>query len=1212
MRVGIYLLICISTLPFSVFSQTGDLFLYSYHTPISNTDNQNLAAIQGPEGYMYFANTKGVITYNGVNWDIINTYSTPYALEKGEDGQIYVGCREHFGRIVRDKQGRLSYQKISDTQLGFGAISQIWASKIHVYFYSEEVIYDVDPENNSVQNIWFAPDKGEFSGMFLHQDQLYVNLPGKGLHKLINEKFLPIPAGDSLSDDLIVAAFPYDEDHTLLGTDANKLYLFGGRNLEDFEIEAQDYLEESFLTGGLDFSESKFVLSTLSGGCLIVEKESGKTLHRINYQTGLSDDEILTVCRDRQGGVWICNEDGISRADVELPIRNYSIYPGLEGDITAPFKSDSVLYVGTSEGVFYLAKVDRIEQLVKFIKKEKKEIRVLERNIQTTIQVAQDLSVPEVSNVLVSAKIEAALQNSEELSREEKKQLKKDLRKAKREERKEARQRKKAEKNGEIQPNPITPLNPEDNPRVVATPVDTISVQEKVLENPGKVYSDVRTFTEYVPSPTPESPQLSPEEIPYIYEKVQGIQTKCRQFFPFQDKLLVATNAGLYELQSLTEAIKVVDNEYIYFLSASQRFPDLVYAASDKGIIGIRSTPEGWNIKHFNQDISQSIYSIAETEAGLWLGGEEYIFFISLDSQGLPRSSEKIKLPNDYAETTVIRIIQGVPVLILSTGIYQINQVEKTIEPYKPLETYFNPRSPIVYQQAGYTWVSPDNQAWVNISQEPIQFDSLGFLLSFFENVESIFVDSQSAVWVVGDYTLYKIESGARLGLSPDFRAIIQSASNRRNLLSLDGLSLSNTQKALRIELASPYFLREGKTEFQYRLEGLDEEWSDWNAGAFIPFNSLPVGEYTLRVRARNVFGQQTPETVLNFEVKPAYWQTWWFYVLVLLSLCLLIYLLVRLRLRALTRANRRLENKVEEKTQEISKQNKQLEQAFDEISEQKNQIQQANQELKQINNTLEQKVNERTTSLRATLLQLLQTNKELDTFIYRASHDLRGPIARLVGLANLAKMEKEPEAILTNLNMIEFTAQRMNNMLEKLMNIHAINSEALDYDRIYLPEFLEGIKQRVKQIPESESAYLIARVHGEQFVTSDETLLTIIMENLLENSVIFRENTSDVFSIVKLACRVESSYLLITVTDNGMGIDPEHQERIFDMFYRGSELSQGNGLGLYLVKKATEKLHGEIDFKSEVGNVTEFNVRIPLERAYSEDVPELTEKVTV
>ncbi len=1185
----------------SVFAQKGDFFLHSYQSPISNTDNQNFSAIQGSEGIMYFANTKGVITYDGVHWKIINTLSTPYALTKSQDGTIYVGCSENFGYLSTNLFGKRTYKSISYANKDFGEITHVLSTKDKVYFYSERVVFAVSQATKKVENYWMATQGDRFRGMFLHQERVFVNSAHRGLQYLKDGKLVPFKAGQWLSNQIINTSLVFDPNKklTLVGTDDNLLYLFDGQKFEPYEIEAQSYLEESLLTNGINLSDQTFVLSTLSGGCLIIHKPTGKTEHTINYQTGLSDDEVLSICKDQYGGLWICNANGITRADVELPILRYSGYPGLEGEITAVSELDKTLYVGTSEGVFYLAKVDKFDQIVTLIKKEK-EIRVVKRNIRTTIKVKDQEPEPEPDqeenpDIPKLGEILDKIQEDPDMSERKRQRLE---RRAQRKARKELKRLEKEEEETEVDENEERKNN---DPTTVA--LDTLTVVEEV---PVETRSQRQINTEYVDTPIKLKETYALQSIPYIFNKVEGISVKCKQLLPFLDNMLVATTLGLYEITENTSSRLILRDASINYIYASPQDKERFYVATDRGLISILYQDDIWKITHRLTDFGDSqkaIHSVVQEGAYLWLGGDTHIYRVKLDARGNPEGFKKYDLPNDFVENAVVRVINKVPVFILSSGIYTYDQVKDDLVRDKDLIRFFNPRSPIIYAQPDYTWIKPLDGPWIDVQRENAIPKEQTVFLSFFSDIQNIYVGQRQNIWVVGDNALYKIKAEARMDFDRRFHILISRARHKKTDLPLEGLRLPYQKNSIKLELAAPFFLREAEIQYQYRLEGLEEEWSEWDNESDI-FAILPSGDYKLRVRAKNIFGQLSEEKVFAFAIARPFWQAYWFILIVIVSTGGIFYGLIKLRTRALTRANQRLEIKVDEKTKEISQQKQQLEVAFHEISEQKNQIQLTNRELKKVNLTLEQKVEERTAKLKATLFQLLQTNKELDTFIYRSSHDLRGPISRLIGLVNLAKMEDDRASILKNLNLIEFTAKRMSKMLDKLMNVHSINSDSTDYERFDLQNFLDDMRNRLKDIPGSDAVYIIFKIEGKPEAYTDEVLLGVILENLLENAIQFQDPSPEVFSIVKLNVESDADHIYLNVTDNGLGIPPEHQDQIFDMFHRASERSQGNGLGLYLVKKATEKLGGRIEFKSESGNVTSFRVILPQHQA-QEEAPE-------
>ncbi|MDX2304288.1 MAG: ATP-binding protein [Microscillaceae bacterium] len=1179
----------------STLAQEGDFFLYSYNSPISNTDNQNLAALQGDNGNMYFANTKGLITYDGVQWKIISTLSTPYSLAKNESGTIYVGCRENFGYLDEDIFGRTIYKSISPANKDFGEITQVCSAKDKIYFYTDRIIFCVSEKSKKIENYWMASKSNFFAGMFVHKNQAFVNIEGRGIHRLEYDQPDKIEGGELFAEKVINTSFLFSDarEITLIGTEDNLLYLFDGQKFKPYAIEAQKYLEESILSGGLDLSQDEFVLSTFSGGCILVRKSDGHTLQMINYQTGLSDDEVLAICKDSYGGLWICNDYGITRADVQLPIRNYSDYPGIEGEITSVTSLDSTLYVATSEGVFYLAKVDKFSQIVKLIRKEKKELRIVERNIQTTIQLQQNNR--EEQSPLNSKLQEtiAQIQSDESISEKKKKRLEKKLN---RQTKRETRRNQAEDESPEEILNPLKP--PISN-------TDTLAVETKIEESPVNESESTKTITQYVDTPVKETYAL--QSIPFIYNKIEGINIKCRQLFVFQDRVLVASNQGMYEIFSNTSSRPIIKDAYIHFIYQSPQNPMRFYVATQSGIISILFEENTWRITNRSENIKQDIHAIEQLGDTLWLSGESNFYRILLDSSGNPNHLETFDLPNDYLENAVIRLIDQKPVFILSTGFYAFDAKTKTLVEDKKLEKFFNPRSEVIFLQQDYTWIKPLDASWRDLQNKSKLPANQTVYLSFFNDIKDIYVDVNKNIWVVADNALFKIQSDARLDLEKRFKIAISGIQHKKSDLPLKNLKLPYKNNSLKFQIAPAYFLREGDIQYQYRLEGLQDEWSEWDKESDI-FAILPSGKYKLQVRAKNIFGQKSEETELKFEIKQPFWETGWFYLLMGIFAISIVYLIIKLRTRALSIANQKLEIKVSEKTQEISEQKKQLEVAFHEISEQKNQIQIANQELKKVNVTLEQKVEERTAKLKSTLLQLLETNRELDTFIYRSSHDLKGPISRLIGLVNLAKMEDDQDSIYKNLNLIHFTAHRMSKMLDKLMNVHAINSESIEYERFNIHKFLEDIRARLRDVPGEESAYIIFKVDAETSMVSDKTLLGIIIENLLENAIQFQNPSSDVFSIIKLEIKTDEEFIRLKVTDNGAGIGESHKDKIFDMFYRGSELSKGNGLGLYLVKKATEKLNGQIHFKSEPGNITSFTVILPHEKVRLKE-PETIEK---
>ena len=142
---------------------------------------------------------------------------------------------------------------------------------------------------------------------------------------------------------------------------------------EKFKTKANQYIHDNILSGGINISKSEFAVATLTGGCVVISKQNGKILNTINYQSGLPDDEIFALGKDENRGLWIVHGLGISRVNYNFPIKDFDTYPGIEGKISTVVPFENTVYIGTSEGIFYLREVKAYSEIENLIKGKQKE-----------------------------------------------------------------------------------------------------------------------------------------------------------------------------------------------------------------------------------------------------------------------------------------------------------------------------------------------------------------------------------------------------------------------------------------------------------------------------------------------------------------------------------------------------------------------------------------------------------------------------------------------------------------------------------------------------------------------------------------------------------------------------------------------------------------------------------------------------------------------
>jgi serine phosphatase RsbU (regulator of sigma subunit) len=910
LKVLVFLCYCLPS-----FAQQGDIYLYNYYPSLPNINYQNFAAIQDKRGFLYFANTKGIITYNGVNWDIISTLSTPQALaiDTSGFGRVYVGCTHSFGYLETDIWGKSNYVSISNSNRQFGAVTKIIVQKNYVYFYTDKVLYKVSALTQKVEKVYPARPETSFAGIFTLNDEIFVNITGLGLQRVGNEALIPLYHTIKWGNLYFHTALPFDTKSTLLGANDNKLYLFDGKNLQAFVIDSQKYLDENLLTGGLNLKDNRLVLATLSGGCLVIDKKNRKTIQTINYQTGLPDDEVTAFCTDSFGGLWLCTEYSITRADMNLPVQNFAEYPGLDGQITTMAKMDTNLYVGTSEGIYYLEKINQFEELLTIVQKSEKVIET-QTFVEKTIRIAR---LKERNSV---GKFFQSVFGDEDKN-------KKTERARKREERRQKRNEKKNKDKNETLEVKNAPSEPTEDDLDEALANDSDEIEDIASSiSKSEAPPVVNNSTTYIPRLQRNYALMS---IPYIYKKIEGLNAKTQQIIAWRNRLLVATNIGLYEVVNKKARLIMGDMHVHYMLQAK---PGEFYIGTDQGLFLIKWEEETWNVSVGLREANFDIYTIAIQGKYLWLGGKNQVFKLEINAEGKPIFSKKYPFWNNYSEEIIVRIIQNEPVFFASEGIYTYNAQKDSLNLHPALSKHFNPRSNVHIRQAGYTWVRPRNR-WENI-QTLDSGDSLkSNFLSLFKEVDDIYADDERNLWIITNNFLYRVSANAQPYRMENFQVNINAIKDiQGNPLGTKDLHLSYYNNALKIELASNFYLSENSTEYQYKVEGLRNEWSAWTNEPVITLSYLPSGTYTVKARARNIFGQLSQEISFKFKVSPPFWQSWWFYVLVLGALIGSTYLLSSIRTRALEHANQKLAQQVELKTSEIESQKQALEVAYEEI----------------------------------------------------------------------------------------------------------------------------------------------------------------------------------------------------------------------------------------------------------------------------------------
>jgi PAS domain S-box-containing protein len=230
-------------------------------------------------------------------------------------------------------------------------------------------------------------------------------------------------------------------------------------------------------------------------------------------------------------------------------------------------------------------------------------------------------------------------------------------------------------------------------------------------------------------------------------------------------------------------------------------------------------------------------------------------------------------------------------------------------------------------------------------------------------------------------------------------------------------------------------------------------------------------------------------------------------------------------------------------------------------------------------------------TEKKVQLQELEKVNAELDQFIYHASHDLRSPLTTMLGLTNLIQIDKSEDTVDKYNQMLRERILHLDCLLHELVSVTYNNKAQLQCDRIYFEDELKSVLQEFAiTTPDMKVHFFVEP--GPEFY-SDSVRLRAILRNLVSNAIkYYNKNRKNPF--LKVTVSTTEHHAVLNVKDNGVGIDPIFQPRIFDMFFRADNEVKGSGLGLYIVKSMVTKLGGTIQVKSAKGKGSSFTLTLP------------------
>jgi class 3 adenylate cyclase len=884
-------------LAFGALAQKGQPFVTDIPFDRSLGEIRVNRMVQSADRSMLLCTPRGILAFDGAAWDMIPTPSSPMTMTGSKDGRVFIGMKKGAAELVLSDSGTYKVMPILGEQLTDGVV-QILAGEKQVYFFSDGRMVGYDLATAQAGDVLDYGDR-LFSGAFLLFDLPHLFFYQEGLFSYRSKKLSKIGAYAQMAEYQLLFEMATSKG-SYLGFENGDVYVFDGIKMNRIGGDLAKQLKDNRLADAVVLNDSLIAFSTYAGGALVADRRNNTIRYTLNYSTGLPDNEISALGRDDNGGLWMAHGSGISRLDLLQPISRFHNYPGLRGLITSTAVFDNKLYVATGNGVFMLQETRDRAEVLRMMKEQNEErgqnqpetrepepVREMPTPVQQQVKKEEDLVARYTANPAEVKK---------ELSRKELRELKKEVKRRKKEGTAEVAQEAAATPEPEI---PLAaPAAPEPEP-VKAEPAPTKTAKK-------------------TPRPVRTDAVDANGQASFVFRPVNGVNVKSRQLIVVGNALYAATSTGVYRIAG-DKAQNITPNVYVNHISASRDGRKLLVATMN-GAMTVDIADQ--RSQMVNESSKVSIYNLVEDANGdLWGGADNTVIRYERSATGY--AFKEYPLENQQLERVLVTKLDGKVHFLLPSGVWKFGA--KGPEKTELASIPGHERVEYVLGNQDQVWVR-SSSGWQVLNGKGL--DKLLPYLSVFEDVRHLATDAAGNLYVVDKGAEIYCIRAKRIGAKgATFSVFIRKAMNEdRTPFGMGELIVQPNENSLVFQLSAPFFLKSQATEFQYRVEGLRENWSRWSMEPSIELPFVPAGDYVLHVRARNVLGEVSEVRTLPFTVLKPIWQRWYAIMVYVLAFAALILGIIKAREKSLKETQRELEEKVQERTADLAREKERTE----------------------------------------------------------------------------------------------------------------------------------------------------------------------------------------------------------------------------------------------------------------------------------------------